>query len=367
MTGKQMNPTPPKFEDFCCDLAPGLKPWQSLGSRVARLTNLFPALAPRIFCAPVAAFHTYAIYLIFHNGTKDSVETARLIYTTDPRKLLHTCLPGADDRLFGILSKCPPFVQTPIFYERLLSLFDHADIADELLASDMIDKEAVAFFVQVKRHHLDALIIPARHKLNHKIKSALVFHDLLQVCRSLRVIRDDGTEISTLQKSKKTLSEVIDVWLDRCVSPHNLQLCAPSRFIRTAHDLNTIAGKHKNCLSAPKYKIALGTGTHIFILLRERGFEIVSSLEAGPGSSWWIDECVYGDNFSAGRVVRERLADLLRKCNLKVGIRNFQQSWSELGRSDDMPHINDLWDGQRLLENGIRNNEPDAGSQFDRD
>ncbi len=349
------DPTTP--EEFGFDFAPGLKPWQALGSRVARLINFYPELGTRIFCAPPGAFHVYAIYLILNNASKDSVETARLIYNANPKTLLHECLPGADRRLFAVLSKCPPFAQMPIFYEQILSLLDDADIIEELLASDTIDKEVVSFFARVRRHHLDALIVAARYKLHHNIKSAIDFHDLLQVCRALGVIRDDETEISTLQKSKKTLAEAVDFWLNRCVSPHDIELREPLRFIKTAHELNTIATSHKNCLSAAKYKIALGSGTHIFVFLAQRGYEFISSLEAGPGGSWWIDECTYGDNFNAGRAVREHIAELLRKCDLNVGIRNFRQSWNQLGRSDSMPHIYDPWDGQWLDENDLRDND----------
>src|SRR6202140_3901575 len=94
-----------RSEEFSCDLAPGLKPWQALGKRVARLINFYPELAPRISCAPTGAFHVYSIYLILNNPSKDCAETARLIYDADPKKLLHECLPGADHRLFSVLSK----------------------------------------------------------------------------------------------------------------------------------------------------------------------------------------------------------------------------------------------------------------------
>ena len=205
---------------FQTDMAPGLRHWRIHGTRVAKLALVFPPLFQRMSFAPPQAFHAYVIYLYLHDASKDSEKTARYIYETPPKRLIEDCLPDADTRLFAILRQCGNEAHPVDFYDNLCDLMHHPEISQSLVEATSIDQALVNFLMRAKAWNLDPLVIAAQYALRHKPKRAVAFHDLVQCCRLLGVIEDNAVEIVRIKKSEK-LSELVEGWLQKCVTPYN--------------------------------------------------------------------------------------------------------------------------------------------------
>ena len=311
--------------------APGLASWGRLAGRVERLGIIRPDFLQRVTTAPPGAFHAYVIYLYSTNAARDDLSLAERMYSTPPKALLADAMTG-NPLLFGALRKCGSKAYSPDFYDMLAEVLNHSGAAESLLTGDEIDQKALTLVYYAVKFGLDPLLYPACQNLDNHMKWALSFHDIVQIARSLNILKDDETEKAAIKRAGVNLRGLVERWFERAVSPHVLpDLPQELTFISSAKDLSALGLKYKNCLGKMKHKVALGMGTHIYLLFKEPGDDVgaVASLAMGAHGMWWVDECEYLDRSFAGRVVAQRIVQMSAACGMKVGIRAFESAWED--------------------------------------
>jgi hypothetical protein len=304
--------------------APSLAPWGILASRVAKIIKYHPALAARLLCAPRAAFHVAAIYLL-QNVYKDIPCVADELLHLSPGELLIHCFePG--HRYMAALSRCPPKVQSLQFYLKLNQLL-WSPLADDILSESRITVQLLSFIADIQQ--LDPLVWHARHALRLEPTNAKQFDSMLKFCRRLGVLREDEFESRVLRNAAKVgVGRYITRRLSRCVSPWSFDLPAPLTHIKTAKRLIEIASKHGNCLGRVSYRVQLGLGSHIYIMV---GDDCVVELRHEYAGLWSIVECErLTENCSVSHEERAEICGMLRQAGLNAQTADFAGLWMDI-------------------------------------
>jgi hypothetical protein len=311
---------------WALDQAPSLAPWRQLSSRVASIIKTTPPVAGRLLCAPRAAFHATAIYLLNHPHQADQDAGAALL-ALSPTELVACCFAPAHGFMWA-LKKCGAEVQRRSFYAELNALL-LSPLAGEITSEAYVTPELLAFFRETQ--HLDPLVQPARHALCLDIGSAKQLDAMLRFCRRLGVFPDDASEAKIIRfAATRGLGRYFAKRLERCVSPLNLALPAPLRHIRTARELASIASKHANCLGGIRYKVQLGLGSHIY-LLGDAPLNCLVELRHEHGAVWSIIECEPLDAHErASWETREHICELLRQAGLDAQPAAFEELWLDI-------------------------------------
>lgn len=301
--------------------APSLMPWGILAPRVAKIIKHNPGLAARLLCAPRAAFHAAAIYLL-HNIQTDVAPVADALAALSPEEMLIRCFtPGR--HYFPALKRCPPKVQSLQFYLKLNDVMA-SSLATDLLSEECITHELIAFIDGTQE--LDPLVWHARNAIRLETSNAKQFDAMLKFCRRLGVLRDDQFEARALRNSSKVgVGRYITKRLARCMSPWHFDLPAPLTHIKSAKHLIEIASKHGNCLGRVNYLAQLGLGSHIYIMVAD---ECVAELRHEHADFWSIIECErLSGNRRVSREQRAEICGMLSQAGINAHPADFGELW----------------------------------------
>lgn len=304
--------------------APSLAPFGMLASRVAKIIKLQPALAARLLCMPRAAFHAVAIYLL-HNMQKDIEFVADDLAASSPGELLSNCF-TAGRCYMAALKRCPAKVQSFQFYLDLNQLL-WSPLANDILSENSITPKLIGFIEGIQG--LDPLVWHARHAIRLETSNAKQFDSMLKFCRRLGVLREDEFEARVLRNAAKVgVGRYITKRLSRCVSPWNFDLPSPLTHIKTAKHLIEIASKYGNCLGRVSYRVQLGLGSHIYILVHD---DCVVELRHEYAGLWSIVECErLTENRHVSHEERAEICGKLRQAGINAQAADFGELWLDI-------------------------------------
>lgn len=301
--------------------APSLAPFGMLASRVAKIIKHQPALAARLLCMPRAAFHAIAIYLL-HTMDKDIQLVADALAEFSPVELLTQCFAPARCYM-AALKRCPAKVQSLQFYLDLDQLL-WSPLANDILSENFITPKLISFIDSIRG--LDPLVWHARHVLRADPTNAKQFDAMIRFCRRLGVLREDAVEARVLRTAEKVgVGRYISKRLSRCVSPWSFDLPAPLTHIKTAKHLIEIASKYGNCLGRVSYRVQLGLGSHVYIMI---GDDCVVELRHEYAGFWSIVDCErLTENRRVSHDQREEICNTLRDAGIDAQAADFAGLW----------------------------------------
>ncbi len=329
-----MTASPSAFSTEIQEFAPSLLPWSELGPTVVRLIQAHEPLARRILLAPPKWLHVVAVYLWRTQGA-DIGELAQSIYEKHPRQLLNECWAEADLKLYPVLKRCGRKALMLEQYEKLNTILG-SNIADIALQTKALNAARIEFFFKIRE--MDPLVAPAYRQLNFDLETAKRFDIMLKHMRKLDIIGDHISESKLLRNGAfRSTYNYVEARLTRVKAPDNLNLAAPLRQIMLGEELLFIANQWKNCLRTPSYRISLGLGSRVFILLDgdEPGHAIALASFERTAFGWQMDECTTSEKRRASPELRQRIVNLLSLNGVSAYATTFEMALSALDRCPD--------------------------------
>lgn len=217
-----------------------------------------------------------------------------------------------------------------------------SNICDVAMQTKALNATRIEFFYKIRE--MDPLVAPAYRLLNFNPRAAKNFNVMLKHMRNLSLIGDQDSEAKALRNGGyQSVNDYVEKRLARVKAPENLNLMPPLRQIFCGEELSFIANQWRNCLRAPAYRIALGLGSKIFVMMDGTvpGDEVLASLER-TAFGWQMDECEMPMKRQATDEMRQRMVDLLIENGIAADTTTFAMAFSELDRCPE-PICDDDW------------------------
>jgi hypothetical protein len=158
--------------------------------------------------------------------------------------------------------------------------------------------------------------------------------------RYLDLIGSHDVEAKALRYSAyKSVNDYVEARLARVKAPVSLNLSPPLHQIVTGEELSFIAIQWQNCLRAPPYRIALGMGTKVFILMdgaQSDGAVALASFERNA-FGLHLDECEIPIKKRAPDEIRQRMVDLLVADGIAADTTTFASALADLEPCPEPP------------------------------
>lgn len=340
-----MTYSPSAFSAEIREFSPSLLPWGGFGPLIARMIQAHDQLASRVLLAPPKWLHIVSIYL-WKNQGRDIHEMARAVYDKHPRELFNECWADADPKLYPVLKRCGRKALLLEQYEQLNTVLG-SHVADIVTQTKVLSAARIDFFFRIL--DLDPLIAPAYRLLNFDQRAAQNFDAMLRHMRSLNLIGDHDAEAKALRNGVyKSITHYVEARLARVKAPVNLNLKPPLRQIVTGEELSFIALKWQNCLRAPTYRIELGLGSKLFILMDNDEDSESAALASFEWTAfgWHMDECEMPGKRQAPDEIRQRMVKLLETDGVNAEANTCAGAFLELDRCPEPPSWDEAWDWQ---------------------
>lgn len=271
---------------------------------------------------------------------------AHAIYEKHPRELLQECWSDADTKLYPVLKRCGRKALLLEQYEQLNAVLE-LPVAEIVMQTKILNPVRIAFFF--KTLDLDPLVAAASRMLSYNITAAKNFDTMLRHMRKLNLVGDHCTEAKALRHGAyRSVTDYVEARLISAKAPVILKLSSGLRQITSGKMINDIAIKWQNCLRAPAYKIALGLGTKVFLLMDSNEFGDAIALASFERTAfgWHMDECELPPRVPAPDEMRQRFVELLARDGIAADVRTFAKALSELDPCPEPSSGDEAWDWQ---------------------